>query len=143
MSEEECPEYGRYSASMMMLTSVITSIIFVVLTLTLFFADTTNGMVGIVLFLLYVSMVLFTFVTGESLAAAFIYAKPKPPITTREKVVDALFLAAILLWLFAVDFMFLLPTPPLVYHFAASVTITVIAYAAMVAYTFMATFKHR
>jgi len=143
MSEEECPEYGRYSASLMILTSVITSIIFIALTLTLFLADTTNGMVGIVLFLLYVAMTLFTFVTGENLAAAFIYTKPKPQITTREKVVDALFLAAVLLWLFAVDFMFLVPTPPLVYHFAASITITVIAYAAMVAYTFMATLKHR
>ena len=141
MGEEDYSEYSRHTASYTLLTTVCALVIFIVLTLTLFFADTTNGIVGIVLYLLYVSMMLLVFVTGESLAASFIYVKPKPKVTTREKLDNAVFLAAILLWAVAVDFMFLIRN--LAYHFAVSVTITFVVYGALVAYTFVNMWKQR
>jgi len=139
--EKDYSEYARHTESYTMLTTVVALVIFIVLTLTLFFADTTNGFVGIVLYLLYVSMMMLVFVTGESLATSFIYAKPKPKATTREKVDNAIFLAAILLWAVAVDFMFLIQN--LAYHFAVSVTITFVVYGALIAYTFVNMWKYR
>lgn len=141
MEDENYSEYSHHTSSYTMLTTVVALVIFIVLSLTLFFADTTNGIVGIVLYLLYISMMMLVFVTGESLATAFIYVKPKPKATTREKVNDAVFLSAILLWAVAVDFMFLIKD--LAYHFAVSVTITFVVYGALVAYTFANMWKQR
>jgi len=142
MSKEEYSEYARYMSRASIMTTINTAVASIALILVLFLApDPTNGIVGIVLFLLYVAMMLFAFVTGEFVAGAFIYTKPKPEATNRIKVVNALFLAAILL--FQVGGAFLFMVKNLVYHFAVAITLTVIVYGAMVGYTFLTMWKHR
>jgi len=141
MSKEEYSEYARYMSRASIMTTINTAVASIALILVLFLADTTNGIVGIVLFLLYVSMMLFSFVTGEFVAGAFIYTRPKPEATNRIKVTNALFLAAILLLQVGGAFLFMVKN--LVYHFAVAITLTVIVYGAMVGYTFLTMWKHR